>query len=348
MKHTTINVLSVALLLIFSATGCSLFSGVTPVAAPAIPDSICGGNTARAIGQTEFYDEYSNFYVVAQIGLNWNDPLARTNEEINDLADNIFIQWDTVSDSSLFTKEYMDDEDGIFYRCNEDYSAWETISVTEEVRRHMRVQQKDGYVLGTLFMTHVGSEGATESLEIIETENYTYIKIFRVRNPDGDSLKESNPENTSGDAYFDMYAGIVKNDSKQRSLGVKRYDATTWSGVMAKDHDYAAVGGIDSYMVAAFDNEQYLIRPAGTLPSPLEIVLSSGDSPSFSPEFNTWPVSQSESFTAADFPGKTDVEKIFDLGADGAYASKSEINEDYSLSYPVDYNEWGPSDIGIE
>lgn len=340
----------ILILISLSFHSCDLFNSASPVEAPGVPSSLTGEDASLGLArisrgaQEEYYDEFSNFYVVAQVGENYNLPLEQINSEIQDYANDSSINWTNLAGNALFTQQAVFTDRGFVINANDDFSAWETITITSELRRHMRVVQKDGYVLGTLFMTHAGPNGSNEMLEIIKSDNYTYTKIFRVRNPDGDDLKEYNSNNTSGSVFFDMFAGITMNDELQHSLGIKRYDMTEIEGTAAT-HDYTPIGGLDAYMVAAFDTNQLMIRP-DNLTAPLEIFVDEGLG--FTPEFTTWPSSQGESFDASLFPGKSYVDALFDVGASAAYSSKGQINDDFTVSYPTAYIEWIPSDIGLE
>ena len=362
MRKILILLLLLASFIFFACDGGGSSSGsIVPVEASSMPDCLAGGSSSSGISRAgyseglstydDFIDEYSNFYVVGQIALNYNDPLEWTYDDIESIANSSRTSWTTLSGSSLFTKQCQMDDETVL-NANEDFSAWETVMVNDEVRRHLRVVQKNGYVLSTLMITYAGPEGSTESLEIIESDDYLYTKIFRVRNPDGDSLKSYNPDNSfgadgGGFVYFDMYAGITKKDAQEHTLGIKRYDATEMINTTASDFTYEAVGDIDGSMVAAFDDSQLMIRPAVTS-APLSISVVATDNPSLSPEYSVWPDSQGESFDASLFPDQSDVEKIFDLGATAAYASKGQIFTDYSYDYPGSYIEWSPSDIGLE
>lgn len=344
----------------FAMLGCELSPIPVDVATgPQIPASLSGAalisrsvtaGPAAGISPVQyatvpadaFYDEYSNFYVVPQIAINYNDPLGLFTSDLEQVADGAYTELDGTDG---FTRRYtVPWEPAVVFNTNDDFSRWERVEIGAGFSQ-LRVEQHDGYARGSLFQSE--GQGGRAYLEVVKTDIYTYIKYFRLRSPDGDILEGYNPDNTTGFVYFDLFAGISNNDTLERTIGVKRFDSADLAGTRAGDFDYVGDGDLDARMVAVFDNQLLMIRPDVLVP-PLEMSVNSGEDPRFSPDFVDWPSSQSETFEASEFADVSFVETLYGLGATPEFVAKSVVNPDYSVEYHENYVDWEPADVGLE
>ena len=339
-------------LLIMSFSGCKEDPpGILPVEPTPIPDALAGnaGAGARSISraalQDEFYPEYSNFYIVPQLALNYNIPQADIVREITNLANDPDTEWTNISTDEGFTKSFFIDYAEGVLRTNDDYSDWEFVAVyASGLRRHLRTTQKNGYIHSRLLIQQASLD-TPEALEIIETDDTIYIRSMRVRDADGDPNGYYDPDSAGGTVYFDQFAAITKKDGFERTLGMKMYEHSNITSPIADDPyspDNTSNGGVDARMVGAFDIEQLMIRP-DTLTSPLELYISSN--PGFTPEDTAYPSTQGESFDSSLFPGVSQVEKLFDLGITPEFAAKARIADDYTVNYT--FPDWSPSDLNL-
>ena len=284
------------LIVLILISGCKEELGILPVEPTSLPDALSGNvgvgtrTIARSGQQSEFYAEYSNFYIVPQIALNNTIPQENLVRDITNLINSTDTQWEEINTSEGFTKSVLIDHAEGVLRTNADYSDWDFVSIASNgLRRHLRTTQKDGYIHSRLII-QLANLDTPEALEIIETEDSIYIRSMRVRDADGDPAGYYNPDSTGGTVYFDQFVAITKKDGFERTLGMKKYEHSTISSPIADDPyipDTSTNGGVDAWMVGAFDIEQLMIRPT-ILSSPLELFIS--PDPGFTPEESVYPV----------------------------------------------------------
>ncbi|MDC7227776.1 MAG: hypothetical protein PQJ61_13510 [Spirochaetales bacterium] len=263
---------------------------------------------SREGGSEEVYpDEYDSFYVVPQVALNYD--ASRLYDEITDLASSAGTDWVSL-DSGDFTREVQYDDEHML-RVNDDLTDWEHILVNDELRKHIRVTQMDGYVHTRVFMWHAGGSGLYDA------------------------------DSEGGVVIFDEFAAITVKDEEdlQRTLGKKIFEHAEIEAPIAGD-DYAVEDGIDAEIVGAFDSEHLMIRP-DVISNPL--MIDAGEQGYL--ESETYPDSQGETFDAPLFPELDGVEALMEKGFSPEFIAKAKIYENFTYDY--EFVDWTPSDIGF-
>lgn len=348
------------------ASGGSGSGGGTAIAGyPAIPGSVLGASggggvsptSARIrtlaedyLGQAELLEEYNGFMMVPETGMNYNDNMAMAFPTLQQWAQDYRngvgdwrqadspydIELDFKFDPQTETIRSTDDPQNKMgtFRATEDFSHYEIVLNGDDgTRFHYEVREYEDYTHGFMYGYLTSGNPNVDTVDIVTTDDWTFTKVVRIFNLDGtmDVTDDGSPDDH---ADVQIFAGINRNDTHERVLGVKRqgsYTLPTDGSDPTYEPDNWEPDG-----VGAFDAVQLAIRPDTRPASPALWYDGYPDS-----EFPA----QGETFDSALFPSESDVRLLFDVGINPGVVGQWVIDSDLSRDY--NFPEWDPSSISF-
>jgi hypothetical protein len=319
---------------------------------PMIPGSLTGGAASASgsviaalefvedyEGQKALLEEYGSFIIIPETAMNYNETMEGFVPGLTEWVEQMGtdeVNWQPSTAPYAMERDFLFpewDNKGTV-KVSEDLSHIEIVmsSLAGENTMHYEVREYDGYTHGFMFAYRTSGDDAVDTVDIVSTPDWTFTKTVRI-------FDFENTMDGDGQADLVSFAGINRNDTHERVLGILKRESVAY-GL----DDYAFTESVVS-VNGAFDSAQLAIRPPERPTSPLTLWTDHYPETGTDDQGIALFGSQSETFDPSVFPAVGDVERLFDVGITVSSVDDWVINSDLSRNYT--FPEWDPAEVGF-